>query len=850
MLPPSLLLTGLRDLTRRPWQTGLMLLGLALGVAVVIAIDLANTSARAAFDLSTQAVIGRATHHILGGPNGLPEDLYRQLRVEHGQRLIAPVVEGLALAPTLDRQPVRLLGLDPFAEAPFRSYLGGGDSRVAPTSIAGIERFYTEPNAVLIGAGMAEHYGLQINSAIPLQINDRLVTATVVGLLNPTDESNRRALDGLLLMDISTAQELLGLTGVLSRIDVIVEDPDEARALAAALPPNIRLAPANEQADTAAQLTAAFQLNLTALSLLALVVGMFLIYNTIMFSVVQRRQVFGILRSLGVTGGQIFALILLEAGVVAALGAALGVGLGWLLGQGAVRLVTQTINDLYYVLTVREAHLTLFTVVKGVGAGLGAGLLAALAPAFEAANVEPITIMRASTLEDRVRAWVPKFALGGLALIIIGTSTELLITNNIFFSFGGLFAIILGLALIVPAATVGLMQLLGGPLDRVAGVLGRVAARTVVKALSRTSVAIAALMVAVSVTIGVSVMIASFRATLINWLDLTLLADIYVSPVVVAGSQSPVIAADLPARLAHISGVSDIETLRRVVVRSEFGDVRLSVTDSRRPRSTRLYRLTDSSGDPWAQMGQGAILVSEPFAFHHHLPAHNASVTLHTDHGDQTFPVAGIYYDYASDQGGLILSRPTYERYWDDRAISGLAVYAAPGVDPAALADALRASLRGTALQVQVNRALRAEALTIFDRAFAITNALRLLAVVVAFIGVLSALMALQIERSRELATLQALGLTASQLWKLTFLETGLMGATAGLLSLPTGFVLALVLVYVINLRSFGWTIQMQPEWLVYVQAFGVSIAAALLAAVYPMRRLLKMPVALALRQE
>src|SRR5262249_48832488 len=184
------------------------------------------------------------------------------------------------------------------------------------------------------------------------------------------------------------------------------------------------------------------------------------------------------------------------------------------------------------------------------------------------------------------------------------------------------------------------------------------------------------------------------------------------------------------------------------------------------------------------------------------------------------------------------------------RGISGIAVYVAPGADVQPVANALRAALSGTQLQVQVNRELRQQALNIFDRTFAITNALRLLAVVVAFIGVLSALMALQIERSRELATLLALGLTNAQLWRLTLLETGLMGLAAGLLSLPTGFILALVLIYVINLRSFGWTIQLTVDPWVFAQAVAVSVVAALLAAVYPMRRLLKLPVAAALRQE
>ncbi len=843
-MPPTLLRTALRDFTRRPWQSGLMILGIALGVAVVIAVDLANTSASRAFTLSTEAVTGRATHQILGGPEGLPEDLYRQVRVEWGYRLSAPIVEGVALAPDLDAQPLRILGIDSLAEPPFRSYL-----TQATLNAARLDRLYTTPNAVIIGVGLAEQYHLALDDSIRLQIGDAYKDVVIVGILTPQDASHRRALDGLLLMDVGAAQTLLNLNHRLTRIDLILTDAD---ALAARLPASARLAPASAQANAVAQLTSAFQLNLTALSLLALVVGMFLIYNTVMFSVVQRRAVFGMLRSLGVTGEQIFALILLEAALVAGIGSVLGLGLGWLLGQGAVRLVTQTINDLYYVVSVRDAPLTLLSALKGVGLGIAAGLAAALAPALEAANVEPITIMRRSTLEDRVRAWLPKIALAGIGLVSVGAITLLLITNYLFASFAGLFAIVMGLALIVPTATMMLMCLVTPALDKTVGALGRMAARTVVKAISRTSVAIAALMVAVSVTIGVSVMIASFRATVVNWLDLTLVADIYISAPTVSGTRANVtLAPDLPERFALVPGVAAVETIRTLTLESQFGPVQVSVSDSQQRRSADLFRF--ANGDPdeiWAQVQSGAIIVSEPFAFRHHLPPQGGTVTLHTDHGEQTFPVVGIYYDYASDQGTLLMSRAVYNQHWADRSISGVAAYVAPGADVNVVAEALRVELAGTALQVQVNRSLREQALIIFDRTFAITNALRILAVIVAFIGVLSALMALQIERSRELATLQALGLTARQLWQLTFLETGLMGAAAGLLSLPTGYVLALVLVYVINLRSFGWTIQMLNDPWVYVQALGLSVAAALLAALYPMRRLLKMEVALALRQE
>ena len=212
--------------------------------------------------------------------------------------------------------------------------------------------------------------------------------------------------------------------------------------------------------------------------------------------------------------------------------------------------------------------------------------------------------------------------------------------------------------------------------------------------------------------------------------------------------------------------------------------------------------------------------------------------------------MAGTFYDYATERGMVLLSRNVYERDWEDREISSLGVSVAPGQPVEEVVDRLRAALAGTALRVTSNRSLRAQALGVFDRTFAVTESLRLLAVVVAFIGVWSALMALQVERTRELATLQALGLTGRQLWGLTLLETGFMGATAGILSLPTGFLLAAILVNVINVRSFGWTMRLQTDPMVFVQALGVSIAAAVLASVYPILRLQRRPVAAALRQE
>jgi len=844
VIPNGLLRAGLRDLVRRPLHTGLMLLGVALGVAVVVAIDLANSAARRGFARSSEAVLGRATHQVRGGSAGLPEEVYRCLRVDHGVRPSAPVVEGVVIARDL-RQPLRVLGIDPLAEAPFRGHLGAG--KLADPAFAA---FVTDPSAVLVGAAFAERHGLAPGSSLRVQAGDRRETLRVLGLVESANPEVGRTLDALLLLDVGSAQRLLGMPGRISHVDLVLTDAD-VRSVARWLPPGARLVRASEQAEAVAELTAAFELNLAALSLLALVVGMFLVYNTVLFGVVQRRAVFGTLRTLGTTPGQLFRLILAETLLTAALGALVGVGLGYVLGQSAVRLVTRTINDLYYVVSVSGAPLTLATAVKGVATGLGAALLAALGPALEAARVEPVTALRPSTFETRARRLVPWLALAGLAVSLLGGAGLALATRSLLVSFAALFGVVLGIALVAPAFTVGLMSILRPAASRLLGPIGRLATGTVARAVSRTGVAAAALMVAVSVTIGVSVMIASFRSTVANWLELTLQADVYVSAPSPGGPRSGVsLSEDVRGLVAAVPGVAEVETVRLVLVPSPLGEVRLTVTGTHE-RSASRYRFRDADPrEAWARVRDGAVIVSEPFAFRHGLPPHGAAVALQTDRGVAQFPVAGVYYDYSTEQGTVLMVREVYERYWDDRALSSVAAYVAPGHDPGAVTDAVRRAVGERALQVVENRALRRAALRVFDRTFAVTQALRVLAVVVAFIGVWSALLALQVERTRELGTLLALGLLPRQLWGLTLVETGLIGLAAGLLSLPTGLALALILIEVINVRSFGWTMQLELPPLVLVQALALSVVAALLAGVYPVLRLQRMSVAAALRQE
>lgn len=924
---------------QRPGQMMLAVVGVALGVAVVVAVDLASGSAGRAFELSTEAVIGRATHQIVGGPQGLPETLFPRL-VMSGV-VAAPIVEDYVALPGrggpaggtgqiggagepagLDRRGapalLHLLGVDPFSEGPLRPYLavvgearaaapretgsagdsgrgsggsgasggsnGTGSGASGGSLAAGLTPLLLRSGTCMLSAGTADELGLRAGDRFLVRAGGVLRPLQLVGVIRPAGGSAAAALADLLVMDVAAAQELLGREGRLDRIDLLVPG-GQAAALArigALLPPGAQLLPASERSRSALDMTRAFRINLTALSLLALLCGAFLIYNTMTFSVVQRRPLLGTFRALGVTRGQVLALVLGEAAAIASIGTAAGLAAGVLLGRGLLGLVTQTINDLYFVVAVRDLSLAPATFVKGAALGIGATLAAALAPALEATLTPPRAVLSRSLLEARLRRALPRATAIGIGLLLLGAALLAAPSAGgsaaapigadlsgqagalggddggagLVLGFSGLGAVMVGFALLAPAVTVGLMRLLRAPLGALFGLRGRMAAGGVVASLSRTGVAIAALMVAVSVTVGIGVMIDSFRRTFADWLEGSLQSDVYVSaPAGYGGFGGAPFAAELARRAAAVPGVAAVHSIRRVELRTGAGLIRLVAVDGDR-RRFRAYRLRE--GDPdqvWRRVAGGEeAMVSEPFSRRNGVHA-GGEVRLPTAAGERRFRVAGVFDDYTSDLGLVLISRRTYLRLWGDPLLSAFAVDLAGDARSVAGTERAIRSLREALgperpLVLRSNRALKRLSLEIFDRTFLITGVLRLLAGLVAAIGVLAALTAQQLERAREIAVLRATGLTPGQVWQLVTTQTGLMGLAAGLMSLPVGLVLSIIMVTVINRRSFGWTIGLEVSPAVLLEALLLALGTALAAGLYPAYRMARTRPALALREE
>jgi putative ABC transport system permease protein len=847
---PLLWRSSLRHFMRHPWQLGLAVLGIALGVAVVVAVDLSIASARRAFSLSVDAVSGRATHQITGGPTGLPDSVYTRVRIGAGIRASAPIVEGLVrVMSDSSGRTLRLLGVDPFAEAPFRPYADAAGAPSAPGALL------VQQGAVLVAAQTAQTLGLTVGDSFALRVAGTRETAVLAGILDPADALSRQAIADLMIADIATAQELLGAVGRIDRIDlrlpadsVITGTLDRIRAV---LPPGAMLTTTESRAAATAAMTRAFELNLTALGLLALVFGTFLIYNSMTFSVVQRRSLIGLLRAQGVTRSGVLQLVLLESAAIGVVATALGVLAGRVLGSSLIHLVTRTINDLYFRVSVTDVSVSAGALGKAALLGIGATVLATLPAAREAATTAPRNALLRSLLEEGTHRTARRAGLIGAALVGAAILALALPARSLALGLGALFILLFGAALLVPLLSLGLVHIVQAAMGRTLGLAGRMATRGVAQALSRTGPAIAALTVAIAAGAAIAIMIGSFRDSVERWLDATLLADVYIaSPSSGANRRETGLDPLFVARVRAANGVAGVSTYRSVMIERPTGSVQLVAVDLFARHRDAFTFLEGAGSEALRTFDQGGLLVSEPLAYRLRLHVGD-SLELTTRFGPHRFRIAGIIRDYASEFGVAFLDRSVYDTFWDDPGISSIGVFAAEPSSARSLLDDLRRLDTGEAdVLFQPSAALRASTLRVFDRTFAITFVLRGLALLVALVGVLAALLALQLERTRELGVLRATGFTPRQIGGLVLGQSALLGAMAGAFAIPLAFAMSWAMVGVINRRAFGWTIDLRLDGGALAESVLLAVVAAFAAGLLPAFRMARILPADALREE
>jgi putative ABC transport system permease protein len=818
-----------RPLFREPVRTALTVLAIALGVAVVLAIDLAGDAAAGSFHSSMETLAGDKNLEITAA-GGVPESEVGVLAALPYPVRISPRMEDYAVVVD-SKQALPLLGLDLVAEADSHSevFSGFGADQTENTL-----KYLGDYDSVWVG----ESLGRRPGDRISLLINDQVRAHTVRGVY-PDSNGNASAV----VMDLAAAQAALHRFGSVDRI--LAKVPPRAgieewqRRLQEKLPAGVEVRPVGTSTNENRQMLAAFRWNLRLLSYVALVVGAFLIYNTISVSVVRRRAEIGIVRALGASRRTILAAFVGEAAAFGFAGALIGLPLGRVMATGAVKLMAATVESLYVSSRPGAIELNAASVLLAMIVGVSVAVASAYSPAREASLVSPVEAMARGQREYGARihkmrdlVWAVLLGVGAAA-----ASRAPAVAGKPLFGYLATLLLIVASALAIPAFVAGATRLSARALGKIVGVEGLLASRGLSASLRRTSVLVGALSTAIAMMTAVGIMVGSFRQTVLLWMGDQLPADLYARPAGnAAADRHPTLSIELTEAIAKLPGVAAIDRLREYEISFEGMPAGLASVDLRVLRS--YHKADFLSGRPTDEVlgelqNSDTVIVSEPFANKHHLRAGNF-ISLPLGAARPAFRVGDVYYDYSSERGSILMDRNTMLRYLPDPAASNLAIYVAPEARLATVRAEIERAAEGHRIFIFSNRDLRSEALRIFDRTFAITYALEAVAVLVAVMGVAGALLALVIDRRRELGLLRFLGAATSQIRKLIVVEAGLLGLLATLAGVALGFALSLILIFVINKQSFGWTIRFHWPVVVLVGALTTVYLATVLASFYP----------------
>ncbi|MDJ0783339.1 MAG: ABC transporter permease [Desulfosarcinaceae bacterium] len=827
----------LRHLRRRLLRTLAVLVGIALGAAVFTSVRLAVQATLTAYSNSMAHITGTSDLSVVrpGGrvPDGLVVDLLRHPAVQSASPLLSAYVR-----PAHQETPFLLLGLDPVLDRNLRRWRLR-DPQAGPS--ADWSALMTHPYTMVIGDGLAEHFGWQPGQATPLIHGQRTAEFRVIDIL---------AADGVALVeggriavcDIATFQEFTGLHGQADWIDLRLNgtaSPESATEIAARLPPGIQLRSPTARSESGRGMIRAYQLSLTFLSFISLFVGMFLVYSLVALNAAARRRELAVMRASGASGNLLFALFVGEGAVIGLVGWLLALPISGLLVKHLLAAVSGTVSMLFVQVQVDGLTLDTWEVLLSFGVTVAVAMLAAVQPAREAMAVSPREAMAISTAASFRPALFRRLAIGGGFLLVLVYPVSQLPSPPSLSLSGYLAALLLfvGVALLAPLLLRHFGRLLKRRLQRLGGQPAALAADYLRSSGVQTAISIGALITAVALFTALVIMVHSFRTTTILWVEQSIAGDLYVRPKLAELNRfRDPLPPQVVAKLISVTDLVDLVPMRRLELDLK-GHTHLFEAMDYADYTVR-NRFIWLDGDPSRiakafQRGQG-VVVSEVFANRTGL---GVGDPYRIQIGDQQLdePILGIFRDYRTRGGAVYYALTRYQERFDDVSWSGVQInVAADAENPAAVMDRIRTDLItccGAALEMIDGRNLRRAIVQIFDETFAITTVLLLIALMVAAIGIATTLAVLVLQRRRQLNTLLAMGGSARQLRSMIFWEAGLIALVGQMAGLASGGVLSLLLIFVVNRQSFGWTFLYRVDWTTLLLAMPLIFAAALLAA-------------------
>jgi putative ABC transport system permease protein len=849
-------LVALRHLKLSPLRSFLTLFGIALSVSALTATSSANRAVLESFRGSMGHISGKVDVEVGDGDAPLPLSLLDKLGSVAGITHVSPVVSATSRfvdASGASSDAMVVLGVDLTGDDYFRDF-SADDGEIDPLE------FLNCTNCIMMSQKFAQARGIKVGHTVKLTTPSGARDFKVKNLLK--DEGPALAFGGkLIVMYLDAAQIMFQREERFDRIDVAFDKTANREqviaAIRAACGEGIVVEEPARRAERTERMMARFQTAIELSSSIAMFVAMFMIYNTIGIAVAQRRREIGVLRALGVTEGEITKVFVGEALMLGLVGSLLGVGLGQVLARGVLRGINTTISALYVQLNVENAYVTPATMVAAIVAGMTATGLSAWLPARDAARTAPALSMSKNALKAPPSvAWRRGV---GISVVMFGLCAVLASIKSSgpvpLFGQASMLVALLGCAALSELALMGAAKLLRWPYFRIFGVPGALAADNSLRQGSRAVITVAALMVGISLGFGSSIFTNGFQESVKRWLEQSVPADLFITGSSKLANQSNTrLPASLHAEISALDGMEGrVEAVN--VRRINYEELRIaliSVDFAMRLKNASIVILEGKALTANDEMLSGdQILVAENLAFKKNLHPGD-TVKLNTPSGLKQYKVRGVYLDYTSDQGTLLIDRKTFVRDFLDDTVDTYEIYT--GKDEG-LRDRTKTQVEAQFgkkydLFVLTNAEFKNEIAGVVDQAFRAMSAMSILAILVALLGVVNALFAAVIDRTRELGVLRAVGMSTGQVVLSLLLEATVLAVASLALAFVGGSVLGLLFVNVVNVQGTGWRIGFHVPWAYQFTLASIALVFATLAGAWPAYRAAKLKVVQALSYE
>lgn len=836
--------------------------GICLGVAAVVSINIVNKSVLRSFEDSINRVTGRAVLQVTGPASGFPENLLERVQDVPGVEYAVPVIDTQGILAGAAEQTLMILGVDVLQDGNIRDYSLSGESADIPDPLL----FLARPDSILLTRELAEREDIAIDESIRVQTVQGIRTFRVRGLLDP--EGPAKIMGGnIAVMDYPAAQMAFGKEGRIDRIDVSLlrgEDLETVRErIRKAVPAGYGVVTPEGRTRQVEFLISRFQQNINLISFIAVFVGMYLIYNAVSISVIQRRREIGILRALGTTRRQVISLFLSETAVLAIVGSALGAGLGIFFARSAVGAVAQSVSEMYLRTSVTEITISWPGLAAGFVTGTIASIAAALFPALTSTRISPVSAIRSTPYSDE--GFLSQGKLRILSGIFVSLAILLLVlykavpASSVLHGTPSMFSatilLLLGVSMAIPTVLQGFLAFFHGSVSFRMGPAGRLAGLNLQKNIGRNAVAAAAIFYGISVFVSSAGIIYSTKQSVMEWIDSYVRGDIIITsghPIATTGAQNIPMPVEMWKEIEKVPGVLSADPFRKIYIDYNGRRMLLLVLDIERRLRYSPFKLAQGRREDMTRLmpDRNYIAVNEAVAAREHLRPGDP-ITLPTPEGPVLFTVAVVNVDYSSDSGSMLMDLGTYQRYWKEQLADSFSVrVTSKGGIEAVRSEIAKRFGNDRNLFVLPAREFKREITKIIDQGFAVNHAVNIITLLIACLGIVVTLLASVLERTREIGILRSIGMLQKQVSAVVVIESVLLGIVGGILGAATGIMIGWMSLEGFLRGDYGASMEYHIYYVSIFWAIGLSSLLAALAGLYPARKAAKTNIVEALSYE